>query len=163
MDAFCTALLRENTHLLPKGDERHALTPDFRVLDEGDAALVRQRVLERTLEAFYDALDEAGAALADTLGAGRDDRALEALVLEIHEKLQSHAYPEQWLEKNQAAWSTLDGSFDDTPYAAALLTDGPAAGSPLGGAAAAERRRNSGGRGVGAGLRRKIPVQRGDV
>lgn len=123
VDAFCTALLRENTHLLPKGDERHALTPDFRVLDEGDAALVRQRVLERTLEAFYDALDEAGAALADTLGAGRDDRALEALVLEIHEKLQSHAYPEQWLEKNQAAWSTLDGSFDDTPYAAALLTD----------------------------------------
>ena len=123
VDAFCTALLRENTHLLPKGDERHALTPDFRVLDEGDAALVRQRVLERTLEAFYDALDEAGAALADTLGAGRDDRALEALVLEIHEKLQSHAYPEQWLEKNQAAWSSLDGSFDDTPYAAALLTD----------------------------------------
>ena len=123
VDAFCTALLRENTHLLPKGDERHALTPDFRVLDEGDAALVRQRVLERTLEAFYDALDEAGAALADTLGAGRDDRALEALVLEIHEKLQSHAYPEQWLEKNLAAWSSLDGSFDDTPYAAALLTD----------------------------------------
>ncbi len=38
VDAFCTALLRENTHLLPKDDEQHALTPDFRVLDEGDAA-----------------------------------------------------------------------------------------------------------------------------
>lgn len=123
VDAFCTALLRENTHLLPKDDEQHALTPDFRVLDEGDAALVRQRVLERTLESFYDTLDEAGALLADTLGAGRDDRALESLVLEIHEKLQSHAYPEQWLEKNQAAWSSLGGSFDDTPYAAVLLAD----------------------------------------
>ncbi len=93
------------------------------MLDEGDAALVRQRVLERTLESFYDTLDEAGALLADTLGSGRDDRALESLVLEIHEKLQSHAYPEQWLEKNQAAWSSLGGSFDDTPYAAVLLAD----------------------------------------
>ncbi len=29
--------------------------------------------------------------LADTLGAGRDDSALENLVLETYEKLQSHA------------------------------------------------------------------------
>lgn len=123
VDAFCTALLRENTHLLPRSGEQNALTPDFRVLDEGDAQLVRQRVLERTLEAFYDHLDEGGAQLADTLGAGRDDRALEALVLEVHDKLQSHAYPEQWLEKNQTAWASLAGSFDETPYAAALLTD----------------------------------------
>ena len=37
VDAFCTALLRENTHLLPQKEDRHALTPDFRVLDESDA------------------------------------------------------------------------------------------------------------------------------
>lgn len=57
VDAFCTALLRENTHLLAREGDRHALTPDFRVLDEGDAALVRQRVLGRVLEVFYDGLD----------------------------------------------------------------------------------------------------------
>ena len=34
VDAFCTALLRENTHLLAREGETHALTPDFRVLDE---------------------------------------------------------------------------------------------------------------------------------
>ena len=33
VDAFCTALLRENTHLLALEGDRHALTPDFRVLD----------------------------------------------------------------------------------------------------------------------------------
>ena len=37
--------------------------------------------------------------LADTLGAGRDDRSLEELVLELYEKLQSHASPEDWLAR----------------------------------------------------------------
>ena len=121
VDAFCTALLRENTHLLAREGETHALTADFRVLDESEAALVRQRVLDRTLEEFYDTLDEAKAQLADTLGAGRDDRALAALVLEVYEKLQSHAYPEKWLAENRAVWADTDRSFDDTPYAAELL------------------------------------------
>ena len=30
VDAFCTALLRENTHLLAREGEQHALTPDFK-------------------------------------------------------------------------------------------------------------------------------------
>ena len=82
VDAFCTALLRENTHLLAQDGEKHTLTPDFRVLDENDAKLLRQRVLTRVLERFYEELDEGGALLADTLGTGRDDSALEDLVLE---------------------------------------------------------------------------------
>ncbi len=39
VDAFCTALLRENTHLLAREEDRWALTPDFRVLDESEAQL----------------------------------------------------------------------------------------------------------------------------
>ena len=121
VDAFCTALLRENTHLLAKEGERHALTADFRVLDESEAALVRERVLRRTLEGFYAQQNEAFFLLADTLGAGRDDRALMELVLEVHEKIQSHAYPGRWLEENSAIWSGNLMDFDATPYAAALL------------------------------------------
>ena len=37
--------------------------------------------------------------LADTLGAGRDDRALGALVLELHGKLQSAAVHRHWLAR----------------------------------------------------------------
>ena len=121
VDAFCTALLRENTHLLAFSGEKHALTPDFRVLDDHESRLVRQRVLERTLEAFYNALDESREQLADTLGAGRDDRALAELVLELYDKLQSHAYPDRWLAESQAMWSKLSNRFDDTVYAEELL------------------------------------------
>ena len=121
VDSFCTALLRENTHLLAKEGERYTLTPDFRVLDENDAKLLRQRVLDRVLSRFYDELNEGGALLADTLGAGRDDSALAALVLETYEKLQSHAYPAVWLERNRKNWENCGGDFNDTPYAAELL------------------------------------------
>ena len=121
VDAFCTALLRENTHLLAQEGERYTLTPDFRVLDENDAKLLRQRVLTRVLERFYEELDEGGALLADTLGAGRDDSALEDLVLETYEKLQSHADPEHWLAENRTIWENRSGEFDETPYAAELL------------------------------------------
>ena len=41
VDAFCTALLRESTHLLAEEGQRHALTADFRVLDESEAKLLR--------------------------------------------------------------------------------------------------------------------------
>ena len=121
VDAFCTALLRENTHLLAREGDRHALTPDFRVLDESDAQLLRRRVLGRELEEFYVNLDAGGALLADTLGAGRDDSRLEELVLELYEKLQSHASPEGWLARSREDWANLPDSFDSTPYASELL------------------------------------------
>ena len=121
VDAFCTALLRENAHLLLREGDRYSLTPDFRVLDEGDAQMIRRRVLERVLEDFYDRLDPGRELLADTLGAGRDDRALAALVLEVYEKVQCHASPAEWMETSRAAWMHLDGCFDETPYARELL------------------------------------------
>ena len=84
VDAFCTALLRENTDLLSREEDRHSLSPDFRVLDENEAKLLRERVLGRVLEEFYDAMDGDDKALADQLGFGRVDRAVEALVLEVY-------------------------------------------------------------------------------
>lgn len=121
VDAFCTALLRENTHLLAREEDRHALTPDFRVLDDGEASLIRRRCVNRTLSEFYEDLTPGGEQLADTLGAGRDDSALAELVLELYDKLQSHASPSDWLLKSRAAWESPAASFDATPYARALL------------------------------------------
>ena len=123
VDAFCTALLRENTHLLGRDEDRHALTPDFRVLDDSESLLIRRRCLDRTLSDFYENLTPGGELLADTLGAGRDDRALADLVLELYDKLQSHASPSDWLLQSRAAWESPPPAFDATPYAQALLTN----------------------------------------
>ena len=123
VDAFCTALLRENCHLLPEDARGHALRPDFRVLDESEAQLLRERVLARTLDAFYEGMHDGDGAslLADTLGAGRDDRALGALVLELHGKLQAQPYMDRWLAAQEQLWHDLPPHVEDTDYGALLL------------------------------------------
>ena len=120
IDAFCTALLRENVHLLDFGGSR-GLTADFRVLDESEADLLRRRVLPRVLEEFYTDMTPGAVLLADAFGFGRDDGRLEELVLTLHDKIQSHAYPEQWLAEQAAAWQALPGDVGETAYGRELL------------------------------------------
>ena len=125
VDAFCAALLRQNVHLL-QGDGKHSLTPDFRVLDEPESKLMKQRVLGRVLEEFYvraEAGDSEACLLTETLGAGRDDRALEDLVLELHSKIQSHAYPLQWLEDVRRNWEALPESLSDSDFGRVLMEE----------------------------------------
>ena len=123
VDAFCAALLRQSVHLLPPVEGR-SLTPDFRVLDEPEAELLRVRVLQRVLDRFYEKLeagDAAAALLAETLGAGRDDRALEALVLRLHQQIQSHPYPLRWLRQSGESWRSLPDDLAASPYGREIL------------------------------------------
>ncbi|MBO6040911.1 MAG: helicase-exonuclease AddAB subunit AddA [Oscillospiraceae bacterium] len=88
---FCAALLREHAH-------RMKLSPDFRIAAEERAADMKAAALERTLERWYDRQDEKPgfALLADTVGAGRDDRRLAELALSLYDRMQCHPRPERW-------------------------------------------------------------------
>jgi len=93
--AFCTQLLREYAHCL-------GLAADFRVLEQNQAEALKQQVLEQTLELAYNNVDEnpAREELFDTLGAGRDDRSLSALLLTLYEQVRCHPDPEAWMQKS---------------------------------------------------------------
>ena len=125
VDGFCASLLREHVHLLEPVDGR-SLTPDFRILDESECTLLKERALEQALENFYQRIeqgDEGCRLLAETLGFGRDDRGLALLVPEVHAKLQSHPYPEKWLAQAAEGWRELPQRLADSVYGRTIMDD----------------------------------------
>ena len=117
--SFCAALLRERAHLL-------ALPQDFRVADETRCVPLRQSVLDRVLEAAYTRIDTDAdlRALADTVGAGRDDKRLETVILSLYDRMRSHPDPEKWAAKCVSD-AECAGASDagDTVWGAWLLAD----------------------------------------
>ena len=115
--ALCSAILRESGHEL-------GLNSDFRLCDEGEGHVLMTRVLGDLLDRSYENLDESGefAALVDTMAVGRDDTALEQIVLDIFGRIQSHPDPVRWLEEEKDLW-TLDEITDvgATPWGKVLL------------------------------------------
>lgn len=114
--AFCTSFLRENSHLLD-------LDSDFRVADEREANLLRAETLNRVLERRYEDMD-GFEALVDALSAGRDDRKLVEITLDIHRRIQAHPDPQRWLEEQSAALRWQPGTdAGATPWGKLLLED----------------------------------------
>ena len=113
---FCSELLRQNC-------QSAGLAPDFRVIEEERADAMKSAALERVMDACYAAPDSLPGflELADTVGAGRDDRRLCELVLELHGKMQCHARPERWAEEVIERLRAPAGDLSETPWGGDLL------------------------------------------
>ncbi|MBQ3134521.1 MAG: helicase-exonuclease AddAB subunit AddA [Oscillospiraceae bacterium] len=115
--SFCANLLREHAAALD-------LDPDFRLCDEGEAVILMDQVLSRLMDDRYENLDSAGdfAQLVDTLSAGRDDRRLMQIVLDVFRRIQSHPDPEAWLSEQERVWQLDDVSdVAQTPWGRLLV------------------------------------------
>ena len=111
---FCAAVLREFAH-------EAGVSPDFAVADEDRASELRALALERALDEGYERAEADFLALADTVGAGRDDRRLAELILRLYDKLQSHARPEDWARGQAGLLAELPADALDTPWGAELM------------------------------------------
>ncbi len=119
IDSFCTSVVRENAHFL-------GISPSFSMLDEERGAALRSRALEEVLDRAYEGIgeNEGLRSLVDSVGAGRDDGRLAALVLSLYEQLQSRAFPEAWLREALTALDTAELSdAGQTKWGAYLLDE----------------------------------------
>ena len=123
--SFCSALLRDNFHLLD-------ISPQFKVAEEADIRLLQQEALTEVLETCYAAREPAFLNLAALLSSGRDDRGLSEAVLRLYEFIQSHPFPDDWLRAQEELYAA-DGPIEDTrwgqivrQYVAATLDHGVA-------------------------------------
>ena len=116
--SFCAALLRENCHIL-------GLSPDFKIVDDERAEAMKTAALEQVLEARYARPEDYPGflALADTVGAGRSDDRLAALILNLHLRMQCHARPEQWARKQVEQLRAPAEDAADTPWGREVMAE----------------------------------------
>ena len=116
IDSICGRILREYVHLT-------GLTPDFRVVEEDRAEAMKRAALDRVLEERYEHIDrdEAFRALADSVGAGRDDSRLAELTLQLYDSLRSHPHPHEWMESCREALLSRPADAGETLWGRRLL------------------------------------------
>lgn len=99
--SFCSAIIREYAHLLN-------ISGDFRLCDEQEGKVYRERAMRETLENAYRAVKEEPqiAAALDMFGHGRDDRALPELLEQSFFALQCYRDPKKRLRELNEALQT---------------------------------------------------------
>ena len=98
IDAFCSALVRENFSLL-------SLSPDFKNADEGELQLLSERAMETALEALYAEGDADFLNLVELLFKGRDDGYLSEMILTLYRHAVSYPFPTLWLDTLAASYA----------------------------------------------------------
>ncbi len=95
--SFCSELVRENFYKL-------GISPDFRVMEESEIALLRQQAILDTLEEAYEQGGEVFLDLLEAFGADRDDRRLMQAIGQIYDFSRSHPFPSRWLKEKAALY-----------------------------------------------------------
>ena len=112
IDAFCSALVRENFALLK-------LPPDFKMADEGELKLLSEQAMAETLEAFYTENDADFLRLVELLFKGRDDAFLAETILTLQQNAVAYPFPAQWLDRIASAYDA-ETAVAQSPFGAFL-------------------------------------------
>ncbi|WP_340004518.1 helicase-exonuclease AddAB subunit AddA [Paenibacillus sp. FSL K6-0276] len=122
LHSFCLEVIRRYYQIIP-------IDPGFRILNEHEAEMMRQELLEELLEEKYgevgeDDADSVFVQLADWFSGERSDDAVHALIQRLHDYARSHPWPEQWLRDTAADFSLPDtDSLGRTPWVLSILEE----------------------------------------
>ncbi|MBW4080146.1 helicase-exonuclease AddAB subunit AddA [Paenibacillus sp. S150] len=122
LHSFCLEVIRRYYQLIP-------IDPGFRILNEHEAEMMRQELLEELLEEKYGEVAENGedpvfVRLADWFSGERSDDAVHALVQRLHDFARSHPWPAEWLRNTAADFSLPDTeALSRTPWVQSILAE----------------------------------------
>ncbi|GAE04185.1 ATP-dependent nuclease, subunit A [Paenibacillus sp. JCM 10914] len=121
LHSFCMEVIRRYYQLIP-------LDPGFRILNEHEADLMRQDMLEELFEEKYGEAEQAPGSpflrLADWFSGERTDDALYRLVQRLYDFSRSHSWPERWLRDTAAGFSITDTKeLGQTPWVRSIMAD----------------------------------------
>ncbi|MBQ7294620.1 MAG: helicase-exonuclease AddAB subunit AddA [Clostridia bacterium] len=92
IDSFCLDLVKENFQHL-------SVSPDFKIGDEGEIALLAKEAMDITMEQLYGGDSEGDfKKLTELLFSGRDDSNLCDMIEKLYTASMSFPFPEKWLD-----------------------------------------------------------------
>ncbi len=90
MDQFFNNLVKDNFHKL-------GISPDYRILDNGEIRLLTGEAVEEILEEYYDNPTEDFKTLLDVLGCDKSDDNLIEVIKTLSRYSSAYPEPEKWL------------------------------------------------------------------
>lgn len=99
LHSFCMEVIRRYYQQIP-------LNPAFRILNENEAEIMRQELLEQLFEEKYGEEDEGSTfrELVDWFSGERNDDAMHRLVQRLYDFSRSHSWPDHWLAEMASAF-----------------------------------------------------------
>jgi ATP-dependent helicase/nuclease subunit A len=99
LHSFCMEVIRRYYQQIP-------LNPAFRILNENEAEIMRQELLELLFEEKYGEEDEGSTfrELVDWFSGERNDDAMHRLVQRLYDFSRSHSWPDHWLAEMASAF-----------------------------------------------------------
>ena len=108
--SFCLEVVRAHCVLREREDARNMPQlpePGFRIADEGEMTLLKQEILEQTLEIVIS--EEAYQPFVRAYSSRRDDRNLGEMILKLYEYSSSDPWPARWRHKAAQAYHVCSG------------------------------------------------------
>ena len=110
MHGFCLNVIKQNINMLD-------FPVNFRIADENETAILKQRCISELIEDKYAEDDTAFLEMTDTYGYGRDDQKIVTMILNYYHFTSSLSNPDAYFEKCLSQITLATEDFTKTVYA----------------------------------------------
>ena len=86
-------------NLLSKYHYKLNISPNFRVADEGELSVIKQKAFDETMDIMYDRKNPYFYDFIESFSSEKNDRNMEKLIYQLFDFSMSHPFPEKWLDE----------------------------------------------------------------
>jgi len=119
IDSFCLDVVKNNFFEID-------ISPNFRIADNSELELIKQEVLEELFDKKYETEDKEFLKLLETYTTYSADEPLKELILNIYNFIQSHPFPNEWLDEQTEEYNLkekIEEDFSKTKWGKILISN----------------------------------------
>ena len=99
IDSFCNDIVKENFYKL-------GISPDFRILDDSEMAVLRAEAVSKALDEFYSKNDTVFYKFVELFASGKSDDRIAQVINKLYDFVRAHPFPKRWLKEKSDMYRT---------------------------------------------------------